>query len=422
MLIVAGGNVLGVSLGRWTIRFNCRVMSRRSLASAGVTVALGLVLAATSACQTSSDPTQGAVGSERTEPTAPDPTSTTDSPDDSAPESPRSAQVVMSGDLLWHNTVWFSAAEDHARTGRGGKYDFDPMFAAVRPLIRSADLALCHSEVPFAAPGQPPASYPVFAAPREIAPWIASMGWDGCTTASNHSWDQGFEGLTTTADLYDANGVAHVGTFRSRAERQEPVILTTADGVRVGVVAATYGLNGFVLPADQWWAVSQTTEVRDDLLQQAADARAAGADIVIAHVHWGTEYDDLPNADQLALARSLTASPDVDLVLGEHAHVVQPITKIHGKWVVYGMGNMVAQNEVTRPQTYQGITVDFDFTERPDGRWKVSRAAYAPTQWNHYTAGNPIRIRAATGSHLTSIRDAVNGEGRNTGLVEEPLS
>ena len=102
----------------------------------------------------------------------------------------------MGGDLLWHDTVWQSAA---AEARGGAAYDFDPMFADVRPLIAGADLALCHAEVPFAAPGGPLQSYPVFAAPPEIAPWIASMGWDACTTASNHALDQGFDGLVRTA-------------------------------------------------------------------------------------------------------------------------------------------------------------------------------------------------------------------------------
>jgi len=339
-----------------------------------------------------------------------------------ADPGPRTASIVMGGDLLWHNTVWHSAAEDHRRTGRGTRYDWDPMFADLKPLIESADVAICHSEVPFAAAGAPSESYPVFAAPRSIAPWIASMGWDACTTASNHSWDQGFDGVTTTARLFEANGIPYVGTFRGEAERERPVILTTADGVEVGIVAATYGLNGFVTPEDQWWAVSQTTEIRDDLLDQASRARATGADIVIAHVHWGTEYDHLPNDDQVALADALTASPDVDLVLGEHAHVVQPITKVNGKWVVYGFGNMVAQNEVERPDAYEGITIDFELTEQPDGGWLVSRAAYVPTQWGHYRPGNPIRIVDATGAHLASVRSAVNGVGHNRGLHEDRLT
>ena len=327
---------------------------------------------------------------------------------------PRTVSLVMGGDLLWHNTVWRSAAED-ARPGH--RFDFDPMFAWLRPFIASADLAICHEEVPFAAPGERLSSYPVFRAPHQIARWIGSMGWDACTTASNHSMDAGVEGIRETADLLDAAGVAHVGTFRSPAERRDPVVLRTGNGVRVGIVAATYGLNGYVLPAGSEYAVSQLGDP-DDLLAQAHRARAAGADIVVAHVHWGTEYDHLPTAEQVALARRLTASPDVDLVLGEHAHVVQPVTRVNGKWVVYGLGNMVAQSELERPAAYEGITMTFVFTEQPDGGWRVTRASYLPTQWNAYGGGNPIRIRRATGTHLASIRAAVDGVGGNARLRE----
>ena len=102
-------------------------------------------------------------------PSAPD--KVTQGPASAAADVParRSATVVLSGDLLWHDTVWQSAAADHARSGAGGHFDFDPMFAALRPMVEAADLAVCHEEVPFAAPGAPYRSYPVFAAPPEIA-------------------------------------------------------------------------------------------------------------------------------------------------------------------------------------------------------------------------------------------------------------
>ncbi|HEY0953080.1 CapA family protein [Nocardioides sp.] len=335
-----------------------------------------------------------------------------------APDPPRTATILMGGDLLWHNTVWHSAAEDHARTGAGGRFDFDPMFAWLRPYVESADLALCHEEVPFAAAGEPLRSYPVFAAPHEIAGWIGRMGWDACTTASNHSMDAGVDGIVETADLLEDAGVAHVGTFRTAAERREPVILTTDAGLRVGIVAATYGLNGYVLQAGQEWAVSQLGDA-DDLIAQARRARAAGADLVIAHVHWGTEYSRLPDATQVELAEELTTSPDIDLVLGEHAHVVQPITRVNGTWVAYGMGNMVAQSELERPEAYEGITVQVRVAEQADGHWRVDGLSYLPTQWNHYVPGRPIRIQRATGAHLASIRGAVDAVGRNAGLTED---
>ncbi len=320
----------------------------------------------------------------------------------------------MGGDLLWHNTVWQSAQRDHATTGRGrGGHDFDPMFRAVRPLVRAADVALCHEEVPFAAPGQAPQNFPVFAAPPAIAPWIASMGFDACTTASNHTLDQGYDGLVRTADLLDRHGVRHVGTFRSRAERRQPVVLTTDAGVRVGIVAGTYGLNGFPLPEGREWSVSMADP--RNLLAQARAARRAGADVVVVHLHHGVEYSHQPTPEQAALVERLTRSPAVDLVLGEHAHVVQPVTRVNGTWVFFGMGNLVGQQETTRPATYEGILADVTLVERRDGRFRVGRAAYHPIGWNHVSTG-PIRVRPLTRTEARSVVAAVEGLGRTPGL------
>ncbi len=302
----------------------------------------------------------------------------------------RHVTVLMGGDLLWHNLVWQSAHADAVAAGLHRRFDFDPMFAALRPLVRSADVAICHEEVPFATDDAHLSNYPVFAAPPAIAPWIASMGWDACTTDSNHSIDQGFAGLVRTANLLERAGVRHVGTFRTRAERRHPVILTTRDGVEVGIVGGTYSLNGFSLPPDQRWAVSMWDA--DNLIAQARAAKAAGADIVLVQFHGGDEYSRLPNAQQVALVRRLTASPAVDLVFAEHAHVVQPITKVHGKWVVYGMGNTVAQSDPRYPRAYEGITVEFTFSGR-DGDFAVTRATYVPTYWNPVSTGRPIRIQ-----------------------------
>jgi poly-gamma-glutamate synthesis protein (capsule biosynthesis protein) len=342
-----------------------------------------------------------------------------DDPDDSA--RPRSVTVLMSGDLLWHDTVWASAHEDAVRRGERQRFDFDPMFAAMKPIVQSADLAICHEEVPFASDDQHLSNYPVFAAPPEIARWIASMGWDACTTDSNHSIDQGFSGLVRTADLLEKAGVRHVGTFRTPAERRKPVILTTAQGVKVGIVGGTYSLNGFSLPPDQRWAVSMWDA--DNLIAQAKAAKRAGADIVLVQYHGGDEYSRLPNAQQVALVRRLTASPAVDLVFAEHAHVVQPITRVNGKWVVYGMGNMVGQSDTAYPRAYEGISVRFTFRETEHG-FRVTRAAYIPTWWNHYSPGTPIRVRpvASALGHDVADRARLLEARRMTRLAVDGLN
>ncbi len=356
-----------------------------------------------------------------TSPALPAPTSATPT------VAPTNVTVVANGDLLWHNTVWMSAQAEARRTGKGlDGFDFDPMFAALKPVISGADVAICHEEVPFSASGGPYKNYPVFAAPPEIATWIKSMGWDVCTTASNHSVDGGVTGLFRTDTDLEQAGVDHVGTFRSVAERAVPVILTTSSGVKVGIVSGTYGLNGFALPAGQQWAVSFLTA--DNILAQAKAARQAGADIVVVDMHDGNEYQVQPTADQVALAKTLTASDDVDLVIGEHVHVVQPITKVNGKWVVYGMGNLVAQQETTLPRTYEGVTVRFTFTGVPGGRFTVSKAEYIGTNVTH---GDPVRVYPVVSSLAAgvgptarlqmaraAIKASVNLLGNNDGLIE----
>jgi len=338
----------------------------------------------------------------------------------------RTVTLVANGDLLWHNTVWMSAQAEAKRTGKGiDGFNFDPMFAALKPIISGADVAICHEEVPFAPKGGPYKNYPVFSAPPEIATWIASMGWDVCTTASNHSVDQGVTGLIRTDTFLEQAGVAHVGTFRTAAERAKPVIITTSSGVKVGLVSGTYGLNGFTLPSDQQWAVSFLTA--DNLLAQAKAARQAGADIVVVDAHGGNEYQVQPTAEQVALVKALTASDDVDLVIGEHVHVIQPVTKVNGKWVVYGMGNLIAQQPTSMPRTYEGLTVRFTFTGTPGGRYTVSKASYIGT---YFTNGDPIRVypvvtslaagagpTARLQTARTAIAASVNALGNNEGLI-----
>lgn len=332
----------------------------------------------------------------------------------------------MNGDLLWHNTVFWSAQAEAKRTGKGiDGFDFDPMFAALKPIISGADVAICQEEVPFAPLGGPYTGYPVFAAPPQIAAWLGTMGYDACTTDSNHSVDQGFAGLVRTATFLDQAGVKHVGTFTSAEERAKPVIVTTAGGVKVGIVGGTYSLNGLVLPKDKQWAVSMWDA--PNLLAQAHAARVAGADIVVVQMHGGNEYQVKPTAEQEQLAKALTASDDIDLVYGQHVHVVQPITKMNGKWVVYGLGNLVAQQVETQPRTYEGMTTRFTFTST-GGRFTVTKAEYIPTLITH---GDPIRVypvvstlakgggpTARLQQARTAVASSVSLLGKPDGLIE----
>ncbi|MBA3620350.1 MAG: CapA family protein, partial [Acidothermales bacterium] len=117
----------------------------------------------------------------------------------------------MSGDVLLHEGLWSTARLDAAAAGEPGM-DFRPLLASMRPVLSGADLAICHMETPLAPPGGPYAGYPSFSAPPQIAPALEWAGFDVCTTASNHSLDQGVEGLRRTLETLDRNGLDYAGT------------------------------------------------------------------------------------------------------------------------------------------------------------------------------------------------------------------
>ena len=300
----------------------------------------------------------------------------------SSPPAPPSAPalesvtLVATGDVLVHQGRALTAG---ARRPDGG-YDFIGVFAPVAPVLQAADVAVCHLETPVAPPGGPYRGYPSFAVQPEIVPALAAAGYDVCSTASNHSLDDGFDGLVRTLDALDAAGVAHAGTYRSQEESATPVVVD-ADGVRIGHVAAMFGLNGVPLPPGREWAVD-VVDVPDveALLAAAARARAAGAQIVVASLHCCVEYRHDPTDAQVAAVRALLASPDVDLVLGHHAHVVQPFERIDGEWVAYGLGNHLAEHATRGHPTEDSVIARFTFTRGADGRFAVSRAEAVPVR------------------------------------------
>ncbi len=339
---------------------------------------------------------------EETEP----PTEPTDSPTEPEPgPTPREITAVMSGDILLHEGLWETAEMDAARTGRG-KMDFRPLLAPMRRVVSAADLAICHLETPVAPRGGPYAGYPLFAAPPAILPALEWDGFDACTTASNHSIDQGFEGLTRTIDGLEAAGLAHSGTYATKADSREPLIIEV-DGVKVALISQTYGTNGIPLPEEQPWSVPLIDA--DKIKQLAERAKDDGAEIVMVALHWGLEYTSEPAPEQVAVAEELVKSADIDFIYGHHAHVVQPYDKVGGTWVVYGLGNAVAQQDTAVEGVYDGNTARVTFTERPDGSFKTTLVEYIPTMISRYDGTSPMRwlnvSQALDDRRYASLRD-----------------
>lgn len=281
----------------------------------------------------------------------------------------RSITIAGVGDILLHKEIIAQAVEDG-----GGTPDFLPQLAGIRPLIESADLAVCHMEYPLGAREGPWSAWPDLpSGPPQIADAVAAIGFDACTTASNHTLDQGFDGVVSTIDALESAGLAHAGSATSEAEAAA-VTLIDVEGVPVALLSYTYGFNGFPRPYD--WCCNL---IEPGVITAAAQhARDAGARVVVASLHFGIEGVSAPTESQLMLVRELADSGVVDLVLGHHAHVVQPVTKVGGMWVAYGHGNLLSAQSRKDPRTGDGLLTTFTFDEQADGSFVgTSAVGYA---------------------------------------------
>lgn len=286
--------------------------------------------------------------------------------------APRTITIAGTGDILVHPPTWAQAAAD--AKGTDARFAFDKIFEPIAAQLKVADLAICHLEAPI-GPGAPE-GYPRFKAPTELAQGIKNAGWDSCSTASNHSLDQGEAGVYTSLDALDEVNVNHSGTYRSKDASTRPTIYTV-NGVRVGHLSYTFSFNGLPRPKGKSWIAHQIDPV--DVLAAAKATRRAGAQIVVLSMHAGIELDHTPGVDQERWAKQFIASPDIDLILGHHAHVVQPFQKINGKWIAYGLGNTLARHGFPVDANREGVIARFTFTQDASGAFRATRAEAIPT-------------------------------------------
>ncbi|MEV5198434.1 CapA family protein [Streptomyces sp. NPDC053720] len=294
-----------------------------------------------------------------------------DSDSADAKEGP-SFTVAAAGDVLIHPQLTEQGRKD--AKGTGEKIDFRPLMAGVKPVISKADLAICHFEPVAGKPDGPFEGFPDFTVPPQITTALKGVGYDTCSTASNHTLDHGASGVRRTLDALDEAGLKHTGSARDSAEAAKPLIMDVK-GVKVAQLSYAFGFNGREVPADKPWLTNQTDFKRIAAAEKAA--RKAGAEVVILSIHWGREHHPDPSNGQLKLARRLARETGINLVIGHHAHVVQPMEKIGSTWVAYGLGNQVARHDVPSGLTEEGVIGWFEFHKRGD-TWDVD-ARYVPT-------------------------------------------
>jgi hypothetical protein len=287
----------------------------------------------------------------------------------------RGFTVAAAGDVLIHPELVEQASKDAEETGRGeAGLDFGPLLAGVKPVISKADLAICHMETPVGKPEGPFEGYPEFLVPPQILTSLKDVGYDTCSTASNHTFDHGLKAVRRTLDAMDEVGLGHTGSARTPKEAEQ-INIRDVNGVKVAHLS--YSWESFLnpTPEKESWAFNRSST--DEVEKAEKRARDKGAEVVVLSLHWGLEHYNEPSVPQLDMTRRITEETGVDLVIGHHSHVVQPIQKVNGTWVAYSLGNHVARHSSPTGLTEEGTIGWFEFHETADG-WDVS-ARYRTT-------------------------------------------
>jgi poly-gamma-glutamate synthesis protein (capsule biosynthesis protein) len=312
--------------------------------------------------------------------------------------APVTMSLAFAGDILIHSQVW-KAATVYAG---GSGYDFTPMFARVKPLIESVDLAICHLEVPLVALGEKPTTNPLYSAPTELAWAIKEMGFDRCSTASNHSFDKGVKGIEATLNEFDALGLGQAGMARTPDEIEPKVF--DVNGIKVTHLSYTFGFNDIPAPNGETWRSALIDPTR--IIADAQKARDMGARVVIVSMHWGRETQTDLSDFQLTNSDAITKSGLIDLVVGHHAHVVQKIEQVNGVWTIFGLSNLISYLPTTDAfpnKTQDGMIVTTNITLNPDGSVQVEQPVAHPIWVDKY---NGVVVRPV----LTDLVDPTTSE------------
>ena len=289
----------------------------------------------------------------------------------------RTFTLMATGDIISHGAV---AEQADANVDEG--WDYSEMFRRVRPILAGADLALCHLESPLSMDDGDLSFSGTFRVPSSLADAIASAGYDGCSLASNHALDSGRSSVDATLHHLRRVGLGTAG-MADTPEAAGPAWYEPG-GIRVAHLSYTDLMNGRDLPTDPPWLVGHL-----DPAGVEADVAAAvvdGAEFVVVSLHWGEEYRVQPTDRQAVLVDRLLAMPEVDLVLGHHAHVIQPVVVRDGKAAVIGLGNFLTNQPGDEanpcgpcpPSTQDGMIAWFAVADGVDGP-SVVDAGYVPT-------------------------------------------
>ncbi len=280
------------------------------------------------------------------------------------------------GDVMCHNTQYMDAYNKTT-----GEYDFSYVFNDIIKYTQSPDITIGSLETSFAGSEVGYSNYPRFNSPDNLAYCIRKIGVDVLSTAGNHCLDMGFSGLSKTIDVLDGYHLAHLGTYKTK-EDSEKILYQYVKGTKIAFVNYTYGTNGIPLPSDKPFCVNLID--KEFIKSQLDKAKSEGAQMIVACMHWGTEYRTTANDEQKDLADFLFQN-GVDIILGNHPHTLEPMEKrtvtlddgtTKDGFVIYALGNFICDQNAEN--TRNSIILNLQITRNSDGKISIDSATYTP--------------------------------------------
>lgn len=280
------------------------------------------------------------------------------------------------GDTLCHNTQYWDAYNS-----KTDEYDFSYVYEDIKNYTLSSDITIGSLETTFAGKEKGYSNYPTFNTPDSLATALKDIGVDVVSLAGNHALDYGYTGLCRTIDVFNNIGLSHLGTYKT-AEDQEKILIKDVKGVKIAFINYTYGTNGIPLPSGKEFCVNLID--KDFIKKQINQAKEQNVDMIVACMHWGTEYRTTANSEQKDLANFLFEN-GVDVILGNHPHVLEPMEKktitlqdgtTKDVFVVYALGNFTAdqRDEITRDSAILNLTI----TKNSDSKISIDKVNYVP--------------------------------------------
>ena len=273
-----------------------------------------------------------------------------------AEAAPKTATLKLSatGDVMSHYTQILDAY--NAETG---EYDYSNSLSRIKNFTKTSDLLIANLETSMAEGEY--TGYPIFNTPPALAKNLKDIGVDIVSTANNHCLDKGFKGLVSTIENVKAAGLLQVGTYAAQQDRDAShgVLVKEINGISMAIVNYSYGTNVIRIPAGKEFCVNLLYEDylgpytilnKKQISSDLEYARSLDTDLIIALIHWGTEYVTTESEKQRQAAQFLFDN-GVDILIGNHPHVLQPmgiqtIRTPEGQekqvFVCYSLGNFMS--------------------------------------------------------------------------------